>query len=723
MEPVKVEFFMQDSLTPGLEKAGQSAETLGKKAEQVSKDITDRITAQKEQIKYVESCLKDLKKQYDNLAPGKGQLEMKAEIDACTKALQEDKNILSSLEAEHDKASASTKRLSMQLREMQNAMALMRLEGKENTKEYADMAQKAATLSDTIGDLRAQTNILAHDNAGLQGAIAGVNGLSGMFTVATGAMGVFASENENLAKIQTRVQSVMAVTMGLQQVMNTLNKDSAFRLVTVVKMKNLLTAANTRLATSLGVSNAAATALMATLTLGLSAVITGLIVLWNKYSDAQAEAAQKAKERVEIESAGRAGMVKTRFELENMIKSLKDFTGSKEQEKAKVEELNSKYGESFGYYNTVAEWYDILIQKSEAYIQMLFLQAKAQSLVNKAVEADEKVNDVKATNPEDVEGSMGWLSRVGLFMNQSRNPMFDAQAAFEKHNTAAKNAAIKAAEDQRETYLNEAKKLQEEIAELGKKAGIGGFVPPKKDETKTAGNLTELELKARKKIEDNTVALMKEGYERRRKEAELAFAREKERITEEEKQRLELYEKLRKAGQPVTKAQKDAISTQANEQNRQAKDLYEQALAGINAKEKLELGKQEKVIKEALTKYQTYYQKRLAVIAQYQKDRENLEKGGATEGQYAELDYQHEKALSEIDQAFAMREDSFKVWADSIVNLSLEQLRKLLYQAQQELQRMEFLNPTGDLSSYRQRIVELEKVIVDFNKKNDKTPA
>ncbi len=60
---------------------------------------------------------------------------MRAEIDACTKALQvEDKNILSSLEAEHDKASVSTKRLSMQLREMQDAMARLRLEGKQNTK-------------------------------------------------------------------------------------------------------------------------------------------------------------------------------------------------------------------------------------------------------------------------------------------------------------------------------------------------------------------------------------------------------------------------------------------------------------------------------------------------------------------------------------------------------------------------------------------------------------
>ena len=123
----------------------------------------------------------------------------------------------------------------------------------------------------------------------------------------------------------------------------------------------------------------------------------------------------------------------------------------KEQEKAKVEELNRKYGESFGYYNTVAEWYDVLIQKSDDYIQMLFLQAKAQSLVNKAVEADEKVNEVKATPESDVEGSMGWFSKMGLYMAQSESyGQIDAQTLIEKHNKEAKDAAVKAAEEQRD---------------------------------------------------------------------------------------------------------------------------------------------------------------------------------------------------------------------------------------------------------------------------------
>lgn len=308
------------------------------------------------------------------------------------------------------------------------------------------------------------------------------------------------------------------------------------------------------MAVSLGISNAAATALMATLTLGLSAVITGLIVLWDKYSDAQEAAAEKAKERVKIESEGRSQMIKTRFEIENTTKSLKDFAGSKEQEKAKVEELNRKYGESFGYYNTVAEWYDVLIQKSDDYIQMLFLQAKAQSLVNKAVEADEKVNEVKATPESDVEGSMGWFSKMGLYMAQSESyGQIDAQALIEKHNKEAKDAAVKAAEEQRDAYLEEAKKLQEEYAELGKKSGIGGFVAPEnnKDKAKPANNLAELELKARQKIEDQRIAILKEGYDKEREEASLNFEREKERINREEQQRIELYNKLKAAGEKL----------------------------------------------------------------------------------------------------------------------------------------------------------------------------
>lgn len=590
-KPVEIEFLMRDKLSGGLDAAGKSAEALGDRVERVSQSITERIAAQREQVRYVEQCLKDLRRQYDRLGPGKAQTEMRAEIEACTRALEEDKAVLNGLRSEHEKNSATARGLTMELRQLQGAMAKMRLEGRQNSQEYQTMAQRAALLQDTLGDLRTQTKILSHDNAGLQGLISGASGVAGAFTMATGIMGAFASENENLVKIQTRVQSVLAITMGLQQVMNALNKDSAFRLVTVVKMKNLLTAANTRLAASLGISTAAASALMATLTLGLSAVITGLIVLWDRYSDSQEAAAAKAKERVEIEKEGRAQMIKTRFEIDSTLKSLKEFNGTKEQEKAKVEELNRKYGESFGYYNTIAEWYDVLLQKGEAYIQMLFLQAEVQALINKATEADEQVNTLQATPADKVKGATGgfgrWMAKVGGAQMGILPSEMDREV--DKSNEEVKARLVQAAREQRDAYLDEAKKLVEDIADLGKESGLGGFIAPPKDGSgdvsKLTQNLVDYETKARRRIEDTRISLMKEGFEKERAEAQNAFEQEKARIAKEEQERLQLYERLRKAGGKVTPGQKSTILAQAAAQRVQAARKLDHTLAEIDKKE------------------------------------------------------------------------------------------------------------------------------------------
>ena len=59
-----------------------------------------------------------------------------------------------------------------------------------------------------------------------------------------------------------------------------------------------------------------------------------------------------------------------------------------------VQELNEKYGESFGYYSTAAEWYDILTKKSKIYCEQVRYEAKAKALsvqiVNLEIENDEK---------------------------------------------------------------------------------------------------------------------------------------------------------------------------------------------------------------------------------------------------------------------------------------------------------------------------------------------
>ena len=581
-----------------------------------NKSLTDKITEQKVVVKQVETDVRALQKAYEKAAPGNAQSAALAELNAAKKALEEDKAILAELTAEQEKNKESNKRLSRQLRELQNDMARMRLNGEQNTEEYRQMAEKAAQLSDTLGDLRAQTSILANDDANLQGFISGVNGLSGAFTTATGVMSLFASENENLMKVQARVQSVMAITMGLQQVFNALNKDSAFRLVTVTKVKNLLTAANYRLATSLGISNAAATALMATLTLGLSVVITGLIVAWNKLSDAQEEAARKAQERVEIESQGRAEMIKTRFEIDTTRESLKNFTGSKEEEKKKCEEMNRKYGEAFGYYDTVAQWYDVLTQKAEQYIQMLFLQAKAQALVNKAVEADEKVNKHKATKPGNAESDMGWFARMGHYWMQSEsNGMYDGHAAVERYNKEAYNKRTKELEAERDSYLKQAADLEKQAASIGKSANIGGHAAPgkpkkektkkdtKKEEERMASELLALQQKNRQAEID----LLKEGSEKKRRQIQENYKKEMEELAAQEK-------KWRDAQKGhLSGEQTEALASARALASMKKKD-GEKEIAREEAKKQLEQRREEiQAMSEYLREYGSFQQKKLAI--------------------------------------------------------------------------------------------------------------
>lgn len=585
-----------------------------------NKSLTEKITEQKAVIKQVEADVRSLQKAYDNAAPGNAQGAALAELNAAKKALEEEKVILNSLTETQEQNRESNKRLSRQLRELQNDMAKMRLNGEQNTEEYRQMAEKAALLSDTLGDLRQQTSILSNDDANLQGFISGVNGLSGAFTTATGVMSLFASENENLMKVQARVQSVMAITMGLQQLFNALNKDSAFRLVTVTKVKNLLTAANYRLATSLGISNAAATALMATLTLGLSVVITGLIVAWNKYSDAQEEAARKAQERIEIESQGRAEMIKTRFEIDTTRESLKNFTGSKEEEKKKCEEMNRKYGEAFGYYDTVAQWYDVLTQKAEQYIQMLFLQAKAQALVNKAVEADEKVTKHKATKPGNAESDMGWFARIGHYLMQSEsNGMYDGHAAVERYNKEAYNKRTKELEAERDSYLKQAADLEKQAASIGKSANIGGHSAPDKPKkttgkTKTAKdtrneeerNAKEL-LALQQKNRQTEIDLLKEGSEKKRRQIQENYKKEMEELAAQEK-------KWRDAQKGhLTGEQTEALASARALASMKKKD-GEKEIAKEEAKKQLEQRRDEiQAMSEYLREYGSFQQKKLAI--------------------------------------------------------------------------------------------------------------
>ena len=153
--------------------------------------------------------------------------------------------------------------LKQEIRELEKAMADYRMQnGTDQTAEYQAMAQRLGELRDIRGDIQRQGSIFSNDEGQIAGVMSGVQGLTGAFTAAQGAVSLFAGKNEDLQRVMLKVQSLMAITMGLQQAANALNKDSAFRLVTINSLKEFWNKL-TKEATTVQTAETAATAAQA----------------------------------------------------------------------------------------------------------------------------------------------------------------------------------------------------------------------------------------------------------------------------------------------------------------------------------------------------------------------------------------------------------------------------------------------------------------------------
>ena len=395
------------------------------------------------------------------------------------------------------------------------------------------------------------------------------------------------------------------------------------------------------------------------------------------------------KEMTEIEKDGRAQMVRTRFELKSVIGEIKDFTGSKEQEKAKVEELNRKYGESFGYYKTLSEWYDTLIQKSEDYVQVLLHQANVQNLVNKAAEADEEVNKIKAQNPDEVEGAHGGFFRFMAKMGAHHVGLTpqEMDAEVDKENEANKNAKIKEAEARREAYLTKAREEAKKAAEAAKKGNIGGHTDPKQSgqdpeaearqrlatERRLAQDLAALQAENRKEEIDR----MQAGTEKKLAQIEYDYNARKEEINRQE---ADWKRENKEAG----------LSTGDNGLTREQQDELEKARASnTESRKKAEADvyrEEAEAMRDYLKEYGTFQQQKLAIAEEYA---EKIRKA-QSQGERLTLEKQRDAAVHKVDmEALTQKIDWGAAFGD-LTGLLADQMKNLLGELKQYVKTDEF---------------------------------
>ena len=126
--------------------------------------------------------------------------------------------------------SADAQKLTTQIENQTKQLALLRLEGKQNTEEYQRLSRETAILRDALRDATAEVNNMASDTSNLDAVLGAASAASGGFSAYTGIMELVGVESENVEKAQKKLQAVIAVTTGVQAIQNSVQKQSALML-------------------------------------------------------------------------------------------------------------------------------------------------------------------------------------------------------------------------------------------------------------------------------------------------------------------------------------------------------------------------------------------------------------------------------------------------------------------------------------------------------------
>ena len=194
--------------------------------------------------------------------------------------------------------------------------------------------------------------------------------------------------------------------------------------------------------------SAAVTVLYGALTMGLSVVITGIIGLFTNMGDEAEDTAESVDQLKESEDAFSQASSNMKAELDVEISRLASLIHNHENASKKVSELNKKYGESFGYHRTAAEWYDTLIEKSKVYCAQMGYEAQAKVLSSQIAAAQlekeskeaerrqlgQQYMDTKGEvhyNWENAKGGKDYYTQLGSDINEITSKVNSLQKQYD----------------------------------------------------------------------------------------------------------------------------------------------------------------------------------------------------------------------------------------------------------------------------------------------------
>lgn len=636
---------MTDATAHGQSEAGKLEKLYKRVFEEMGSntlaELKETINVQKNSLNELKAKAQDVQSQLSKMFNTPQKKSLQKDLDNVKREIQESEVALKAMNARYSEMTSQTlESFRTKILRLTKELTAMRIEGSQNTEEYKKMEAELNKYATALREVNQSKNLDSTGGGQFVGMINGLQGLMGAYTAASGVIGMFISDQEQLMKIQTKMQSLMSILMGLQSVMNTLHSTSSFRLQTVAKAQELYAKMVARTNVALAAGSKAAKAFQLALTkTGIGAIlvvigtlIAGIASLISKMREGN----EVQKAYFEAAKAGGEAMAKAKTEIDDYKRKLESTNLSHQKEKKLISELNNKYGDTLGRYKTKAEWLDTLNTKTEAYIQTLYQQKMAEMLVAKAVEEAGKQAEIKAK-----------------FNEKSSSTLKMIWNAFELHSLAGD---MKDSKKRQEQYMSMAKDAMKNAGDMQQQNELGLWAPDSEDAEKVKEayeSLKDAQEAGLRSINKSRTALMAEGIAKVRSEADDMVKEQTAALEKEKKAREKARQEQGESG--LTKEDKNEFEQRANyikaEASKKVSDAYKKMNEDIDKANKSSI---QAVTDGAIESMEKGLNKELAQI-----ENERKKKLKAIDEEEKELAKKYKQAgqeiPSEVKESFTIR--------------------------------------------------------------------
>lgn len=590
-------------------------------------DITKQdINDQKQYIKGLEAEYSKLEKRLKSMPKGTAKQAIQGQMSSLRHEIESEKEALNAMEVAVQKNAKAHQSYRTQLRQVNQEMMELAANGQRDSEAYAKLQAKAIELKQNMRNLGKELAVLSSPGTGFQAVASGMSAATGIMAALNGAIGLFGDKSENLNEIMQRTQSLMAITIGLQQVSITVSKQGAV----MIGIEAIQRAAAAKAAQMQARGTMMATAAQKAFNVVAKAnpyVLLATAIL--TVVGAIAAFALGAKEATEEEKRLNAEMEKSRQIEANFNRTVQDGAAkliasykslqiqwqklSQTSEKTKwLDENKTKFNELGLAVNSVDDAEKVLVKNTDSIIKAFELRAKAAAYMDMAIEGYKsaierqqlleknmkKAGDVVLGGNHSATSGEEYLDRNGTWRyTQKGADMYNA--IFNNDKT------VQRLNKKSEDFIKKQVELEQEAADLI--AGLGLSIVETTKETNDARlNLEKLYLEELRKTEDLEYANKEDTVENRVERINVVYQR---KIDD-------------------TEALRDNALTD------ELKDLYTRQIDAImKARDKaieMEYAKEadahQELIAELLGDYMTYNSKREAIIKKYQDDIETMRK-------------------------------------------------------------------------------------------------